>query len=133
METGRRLFFASSKEKTLSPQYISYTLMLSNFVGICFARTLHYQFYVWYFHALPYLLWSSSPSYTDPSLLLTYIVILGNIEMCFLTFPATVWSSAALQVCHFAVLLQTQLQPTTPICIKCDSDENRQQLRAKME
>jgi alpha-1,3-mannosyltransferase len=30
----------------LSPHYIVYTLLVSNFVGICFARTLHYQFYV---------------------------------------------------------------------------------------
>ena len=32
--------------------------MLScNFVGVVFARSLHFQFYCWYWHAMPFLLW----------------------------------------------------------------------------
>jgi alpha-1,3-mannosyltransferase len=34
------------QDKQLSAEYIAYTLVVSNFVGIVFARTLHYQFYV---------------------------------------------------------------------------------------
>lgn len=30
----------------LSPTYIAHTMCTANFIGICFARTLHYQFYV---------------------------------------------------------------------------------------
>ncbi|KAL5471350.1 hypothetical protein EMCRGX_G029456 [Ephydatia muelleri] len=47
-----------SKEK-LQKQDILWVLFTSNFIGMCFARSLHYQFYIWYFHTLPLLVWSS--------------------------------------------------------------------------
>ena len=34
-------------------------LFTSNLVGMVFARSLHYQFYVWYFYSLPFLLWTT--------------------------------------------------------------------------
>ena len=39
---GSRLFL----NRPLSRHYIVYTMFVSNFIGIAFARTLHYQFYV---------------------------------------------------------------------------------------
>ena len=41
------------------PTDIVYPLFVANMIGISFSRSLHYQFYVWYFHTLPYLLWST--------------------------------------------------------------------------
>lgn len=72
---------------------------LCNFIGVLCARSLHYQFYVWYFHSLPYLTWS-----TNYSLGLRYL-ILGLIEFCWNTYPSTNFSSSVLHVCHLVLLI----------------------------
>ena len=87
---------------TLSAHYIVYTLFVSNFVGICFARTLHYQFYAWYYHTVPYLLWTTIRE--SNVRLVVRLLLLGGLEYAFLTFPATPVSSTVLQVCHFVIL-----------------------------
>lgn len=69
-------------------------LLLCNFIGILCARSLHYQFYVWYFHSLPYLIWS-----TNFSLGLRYL-LLGLIEFSWNTYPSTNFSSLTLHFCH---------------------------------
>ncbi|XP_076328557.1 dol-P-Man:Man(5)GlcNAc(2)-PP-Dol alpha-1,3-mannosyltransferase-like isoform X1 [Tachypleus tridentatus] len=35
-------------------------MFTANIIGIAFSRSLHYQFYVWYFHTLHYLLWCTT-------------------------------------------------------------------------
>jgi len=89
-----------SRYKRLSPEQIISTLFVSNFIGICCARTLHYQFYSWYFSALPYLLWRET-SYSLPVRLLLF----GCVEYAFLIFPATPMSSLVLQVAHWTLLI----------------------------
>lgn len=83
-----------------SPEHILSTLLISNFIGICCARTLHYQFYCWYFSSLPFLLWRQT-GYP----FLFRLVLLGAVEFAFLTFPATQISSLVLQAAHWAILL----------------------------
>jgi alpha-1,3-mannosyltransferase len=39
------------------PAFIVEIVWSCVFVGVAFARTLHFQFYAWYFHSLPFLLW----------------------------------------------------------------------------
>lgn len=73
-------------------------IFLANFIGVVCARSLHYQFYVWYFHSLPYLIW-----YTDYNLSLKFL-ILGLIEMSWNTYPSTDVSSALLHVSHLVLL-----------------------------
>ncbi|KAM7132787.1 dol-P-Man:Man(5)GlcNAc(2)-PP-Dol alpha-1,3-mannosyltransferase isoform 1-T1 [Molossus nigricans] len=92
----------------LSHGKIVSTLFTSNFIGICFSRSLHYQFYVWYFHTLPYLLWAT------PARWLTHLLrllVLGLIELSWNTYPSTSCSSATLHVCHAVILLQLWLGP----------------------
>jgi alpha-1,3-mannosyltransferase len=108
-QTGRRIFL--NKDQRLSSHYIIYTMLISNFIGICFARTLHYQFYVWYFHALPFLLWTNDKNDKNAYPVPLRLAIMAAIEYAFLTFPATPTSSAILQVAHAAILLRTSPPP----------------------
>jgi ALG3 protein len=118
---GRILFLTTSNSKTtakLSPVYIISTLLVSNYIGICFARTLHYQFYAWYFHSLPFLLWyhtlgsstNAGATASVPGLLgypvASRVALLCAIEGAFLTFPATPTSSAILQLAQLGILIQ---------------------------
>ncbi|XP_039954595.1 lethal(2)neighbour of tid protein 2 [Bactrocera tryoni] len=72
---------------------------LCNFLGMLCARSLHYQFYVWYYHSLPYLIWS-----TNYSLGIRFL-LLGLIELCWNTYPSTDFSSGLLHICHIVLLL----------------------------
>eukprot|EP01112_Ceratiomyxa_fruticulosa_P001998 TRINITY_DN12141_c0_g1_i1.p1 TRINITY_DN12141_c0_g1~~TRINITY_DN12141_c0_g1_i1.p1 ORF type:complete len:407 (-),score=57.06 TRINITY_DN12141_c0_g1_i1:57-1229(-) len=94
------LFFRKkwSKNFALTPENIVSILFTSNFIGIIFCRTLHYQFYVWYFHTIPYLLYHTiyHPVFSIPLMLL--------IENSWLTFPSTIDSSLILFLCHSVIL-----------------------------
>uniref|UniRef100_A0A8B9HD87 Dol-P-Man:Man(5)GlcNAc(2)-PP-Dol alpha-1,3-mannosyltransferase n=1 Tax=Astyanax mexicanus TaxID=7994 RepID=A0A8B9HD87_ASTMX len=83
-------------------------LFTSNFIGMCFCRSLHYQFYVWYFHTLPYLLWSGGVKKLAH---LLRVLILGLIELSWNTYPSTNYSSISLHVCHLIILLCLWFNP----------------------
>lgn len=53
-----------------SPRLMAELLWGCVFIGIVFSRTIHFQFYVWYFHSLPFLLASLQ---TKPSWLRTLL------------------------------------------------------------
>ncbi|NXO23429.1 ALG3 mannosyltransferase, partial [Cisticola juncidis] len=100
-----------AKRKPASPRltvnnilaWIVFILFSSNFLGVCCSRSLHYQFYVWYFHTLPYLLWCTP---TTKLAHMPKVLLLGVIELCWNTYPSTVCSSLALHICHGLILLQ---------------------------
>jgi len=89
----------TNKLLQLAPDYIVLVMMSSNLIGIAFARSLHYQFYVWYFHTLPFLLWKTKlPA-------VVRIIILIIIEISWNTYPSTALSSSLLVLCHFVILI----------------------------
>ncbi|XP_058274628.1 dol-P-Man:Man(5)GlcNAc(2)-PP-Dol alpha-1,3-mannosyltransferase [Hemibagrus wyckioides] len=94
----------------LSADQIVLILFSSNFIGMCFCRSLHYQFYVWYFHTLPYLLWSGGVKKLAH---LLRVLILGLIELSWNTYPSTIYSSLSLHVCHLIILLCLWFNPTS--------------------
>ena len=129
--------------KRLSAIYITSTMLTSNFIGIVFARTLHYQFYSWYYHAIPFLLFCNDIynetmdhknardkrvfSYPIP----IRIAIMICIEMAFLTFPATPYSSFMLQISHLLILLQ--IRPPPYHLFLCPDEEDERKLTPPMK
>ncbi|NXS52411.1 ALG3 mannosyltransferase, partial [Brachypteracias leptosomus] len=93
----------AERKPTSPPLTIVFVLFSSNFLGVCCSRSLHYQFYVWYFHTLPYLLWCTP---TTKLAHMPKVLLLGVIELCWNTYPSTVCSSLSLHICHGLVLLQ---------------------------
>eukprot|EP00981_Chlorochromonas_danica_P009727 scaffold2801_cov161-Ochromonas_danica.AAC.7 len=88
-----------SENSKLSANFIASTLWTSNLIGVVFARSLHYQFYCWYFYSLPFLLWQTSMPFP------LSVLLMGVIELSFNIFPSTWWSSLLLQLAHVVVLL----------------------------
>ncbi|KAH0827128.1 mannosyltransferase [Lanmaoa asiatica] len=78
---------------------VATVLMTSNLIGILFARSLHYQFYSWYFQQLPFLV-----QRTKYPLFLQLAIIVG-IEYAWNVFPSTSLSSGILLVSNSALVL----------------------------
>ena len=85
-----------------APGYIVYVLLVSNLLGIVFARTLHYQFYTWYFHSLPLLVGCSG---VHP---VVSLAVLAGVEYGFNATDAagepTPRGAVVLQVAHVLLL-----------------------------
>lgn len=86
------IFFDKSIQLILLP------IFLSNFIGILCSRSLHYQFYVWYYHSLPYLIWYTSYNVSGKFLLL------GLAEYAWNAYPSTNLSSGLLHLFHVSLL-----------------------------
>lgn len=75
------------------------TLFIANFIGVACSRSLHYQFYVWYYHSLPMLVWATKFS------TMFRILILGCIEFSWNEYPSTTFSSLLLHASHLTIFI----------------------------
>ncbi|KAI8320506.1 ALG3-domain-containing protein, partial [Martensiomyces pterosporus] len=86
---GRSNWTRAAKNSVHADEILT-VLFTSNLVGVVCARSLHYQFYSWYFHMLPYLLFKSClPAAIQ-------IAVWGAIEYSWNVYPSTNFSSALL-------------------------------------
>ncbi|OCF32940.1 dol-P-Man:Man(5)GlcNAc(2)-PP-Dol alpha-1,3-mannosyltransferase [Kwoniella heveanensis BCC8398] len=102
LKSGLKRWSKPAVDPTQLPaNHIPLVLFTSNLIGMTFARSLHYQFQSWYFHQLPFLLFSGG-SWNS--------VVIGiaewlMIEYAWETFPATPLTSASLLVGHVLMLV----------------------------
>jgi alpha-1,3-mannosyltransferase len=92
----------------ISGDLIAKVLFSANFVGVACARSLHYQFYVWYFHSVPLLLFSCRKSLG--TFFVLPIVLILALEVCWNVYPATPFTSSLMLSIHVL----------TSICILAD-------------
>ncbi|KAM1058145.1 hypothetical protein EV2_032252 [Malus domestica] len=95
----KKSFNIHSSNRVLRKEYIVTTMFVGNFIGIVCARSLHYQFYSWYFHSLPYLLWKT------PFPTVLRILLFIGVEFCWNVFPSSLYSSAMLVFLHLVILV----------------------------
>eukprot|EP00922_Rhytidocystis_sp_ex-Travisia-forbesii_P025943 GHVS01038038.1.p1 GENE.GHVS01038038.1~~GHVS01038038.1.p1 ORF type:complete len:798 (+),score=140.04 GHVS01038038.1:214-2607(+) len=91
---------SSSVVFTLSVDDMLYILYTCNFIGIIFARSLHYQFYCWYFHTLPFLLLCTKKI---PGVCVCTLLVL--IEVCWNVYPPNQHLSFLLLLLHLSLLV----------------------------
>ena len=80
-----------------------------NILGILCSRSLHYQFYTWYYYSLPFFICYGQLT------VLRLLLFLG-IEWVYMTYPPTWISSLSLQLFHLLLVLRVWLvvEKTTP-------------------
>ncbi|KAF6142491.1 hypothetical protein GIB67_039455 [Kingdonia uniflora] len=98
--------FQSSAAKILSKEHIASIMFVGNFIGIICARSLHYQFYSWYFYSLPFLLWRT------PFPTLLRLLLFFGVEVCWNIFPSNVYSSCLLFCIHLTILWGLWIAPS---------------------
>ncbi|XP_009604382.1 dol-P-Man:Man(5)GlcNAc(2)-PP-Dol alpha-1,3-mannosyltransferase [Nicotiana tomentosiformis] len=88
----------SPTNRVLQTDHIVTTMFVGNFIGIICARSLHFQFYSWYFYSLPYLLWKT------PFPTLLRLMLFAAVEFCWNIFPSNSYSSILLLCVHLIIL-----------------------------
>ncbi|XXG84227.1 hypothetical protein AAC387_Pa10g1785 [Persea americana] len=91
--------------KILSKEHIVTVMFVGNFIGIVCARSLHYQFYSWYFYGLPYLLWKTP--FPTP----LRLILFGGVEICWNIYPSNFLSSLLLFCIHLTILWGLWIAP----------------------
>ncbi|KAL0216109.1 hypothetical protein P9112_008293 [Eukaryota sp. TZLM1-RC] len=102
-----KLLFGTNGTLQSSNAIVS-VLVQSNLIGVIFARSLHYQFYSWYFYTLFWILFSQPLPKRFITCCFTValkVSLLFLIDFCWVIYPSTEISSLILQSCHILLLI----------------------------
>ncbi|CAG9310911.1 ALG3 [Blepharisma stoltei] len=104
-----------NQNKTLDSFTIVFTLFTINLIGITFARSLHYQFYSWYFYSLPFFVCLGTKTHVK-------LACFIGIESVFIAYPPHPTFSYFLHMFHLYLLSRTFLavKKLTPYPHKTD-------------
>lgn len=83
------------------------TLFSANLIGVACARSLHYQFYVWYFFTLPFIgaqFVARFEARHAARAWAAFIAVLLALELAWNVFPPRAALSALMCACHVALL-----------------------------
>lgn len=98
--------FSGSRSTLISREHITTVMFVGNFIGLVCARSLHYQFYSWYFYSLPFLLWKTP--FPTP----LRLILFGGVELCWNIYPSTMYSSLFLLCIHLTILWGLWIAPS---------------------
>ncbi|KAL2709527.1 Dol-P-Man:Man(5)GlcNAc(2)-PP-Dol alpha-1,3-mannosyltransferase [Kluyveromyces marxianus] len=105
----------------LTATTVAYTLLVTNYIGILFARSLHYQFLSWYHWTLPVILYWSPLPY--PVCVAWY----AAHEWCWNSYPPNATASTLLHFCNAPMLVLVWLgrrsTSTVPASVTKDKQE----------
>jgi len=91
------------QETQLSTSEIVKTLFTVNLIGIACCRSLHYQFYSWYFYTLPFFVWSEGRgSWVKGGMLGCWVVL----EVVYMRYPPSAIGSLGLQIAHWILVVR---------------------------
>ncbi|KAI8818937.1 asparagine-linked glycosylation 3 [Fimicolochytrium jonesii] len=101
--------------KPLPAEHIVLVMFICNLIGITCARSLHYQFWSWYAHTVPYLVWLPVRRTTTPVGagvgVIVRIIACVALEYAWNVYPSTNISSGIMLAVHAGMLLKLLLAP----------------------
>ncbi len=100
---------SSGAQSSFTSKYVTQVLVETNFVGIMLSRSVHYEFYAWYFHTLPFLVWSST---NLP--FIGKVAIMLAIELCYNSYTHTVVLSVLFVATNLCLFLFIVLYVNSP-------------------
>ncbi|KAL1514780.1 hypothetical protein AB1Y20_003866 [Prymnesium parvum] len=101
-----------TSRRPLEAEHVLTVLLTSNFAGVAFSRSLHFQFYTWYWHAVPFLLWRA-PRFPLLLKLATFVLLeyAWSYGLDRATGSSTAVSSCMLQLAHVLLLIAIWSSP----------------------